>query len=210
MRLYSDSAPAATTKPSATMSKHYRQMADVVVTIARAVLLKLTRRPDPPKNRKLINDCIIKENFMASNMTRFEPHSPLARFNPMRDLANAFDMFDIMQPLRMLENQVIPVDITETDQAYLVKAEMPGVKREDIKVSVQGDQITISAETSTDKERTEGNIVCRERYHGKQFRSFSLPQSVDEENAHATCTDGVLELSLPKKAGGGAKQLAIQ
>ncbi len=147
---------------------------------------------------------------MAGNLTRFDPQSSMARFNPMRDLVNAFDMFDVMRPMRMLENQVIPVDITETDQAYLVKAEMPGVKREDIKVSIQGDQVTISAETSADEERTEGNLVCRERYHGRQFRSFSLPQSVDEENAHATCNNGVLELNLPKKGGAGAKQLSIQ
>jgi HSP20 family protein len=147
---------------------------------------------------------------MAGNLTRFEPRSPMARFNPMRDLVNAFDMFDLMRPMRMLDNEVIPVDVTETDQAYLVKAEMPGVKREDIKVSIQGDQVTISVETNADEERTEGNIVHRERYHGKQFRTFSLPQSVDEENAHATCNNGVLELKLPKKGGAGAKQLTIQ
>lgn len=147
---------------------------------------------------------------MAGNLTRFDPQATLARFNPMRDLMNAFDMFDVMRPMRMLENQVIPVDITETEQAYLVKAEMPGVKREDIKVSIQGDRVTISADTSADEERTEGNLVCRERYHGRQFRSFSLPQSVDEENAHATCNNGVLELNLPKKGGTGAKQLSIQ
>ena len=147
---------------------------------------------------------------MAGNLTRFDPHSSLAHFNPMRDLANAFDMFDIMRPMRMLDNEVIPLDVTETDQAYVVKAAMPGVKREDIKVSIQGDQVTISAETDAEEERTEGNIVCRERYHGKQFRSFTLPQSVDEENAHASCTNGVLELKLPKKGGAGAKQLSIQ
>lgn len=147
---------------------------------------------------------------MAGNLTRFEPQSSLARFNPMRDLFNAFDMFDIMRPMRMLDNEVIPIDITETDQAYQVKAEMPGVKREDIKVSIQGDQVTISAETHAEQDRSEGNIVCRERYHGKQFRSFSLPQQVDEENAHATCNNGVLELNLPKKGGSGAKQLPVQ
>lgn len=147
---------------------------------------------------------------MAGNLMRFEPNSALSRFNPMRDLAQAFDLFDFMRPARLLDNEAIRLDVSETDQAYLVKAEMPGVKREDIKVSVHGDQVTISAETSSDQDRTEGNIVCRERYHGKQFRSFSLPQSVDEENAHATCHDGVLELHLPKKGGTGAKQLTIQ
>lgn len=146
---------------------------------------------------------------MAGNMTLFEPRA-LSRFNPMREIANAFDMFDIMPPMRMLDNELIRLDVTETDQAYLVKAEMPGVKKEDIKVSIQGDQVTISAETVTDEERTEGNIVCRERYQGKQFRSFSLPQYVDEENAQASCHDGILELNLPKKGGTGAKQLTIQ
>lgn len=147
---------------------------------------------------------------MAGNLTRIEPLASLSRFNPLRDFANAFEMFDLMRPMRMLDNDTIRLDITETDQAYLIKAEMPGVKREDIKVSIQGDQVSISAETGAEQERTEGNVVCRERYHGKQYRSFSLPQSVDEENAHAVCHDGVLELNLPKKGGTGAKQLTIQ
>jgi HSP20 family protein len=147
---------------------------------------------------------------MAGNLTRFSPSGAVSRFDPMRSFANALDMFDFMRPTRLLEDERIPLDINETDQAYLVKAEMPGVKREDIKVSIQGDQVTISADTDVQQERTEGNVVCSERYHGKQFRSFTLPQPVDEENAHATCHDGVLELSLPKRGGTGAKQLTIQ
>lgn len=147
---------------------------------------------------------------MAGNLTRFTPQSTLSRFNPMRDLANAFDMFDFMRPSSLLETGSIRLDVSETDQAYLVKAEMPGIKRDDIKVSIQGDQVMISAESDTEEERTEGNVVCRERYHGRQFRSFTLAQSVDEENAHASYHDGVLELNLPKKGGVGAKQLTIQ
>lgn len=145
---------------------------------------------------------------MASNLSRYTAPSPLARFNPMRDLMA--DMFDFMQPASLFERDTIRLDVSETDQAYLVKAEMPGLKRDDIKVSIQGDQVSISAETDTEQERTEGNVVCRERYHGKQFRSFNLPQSVDEDNAHASYHDGVLELNLPKKGGAGARQLAIQ
>jgi HSP20 family protein len=168
------------------------------------------RSTEAPTHRNLVIILQPQEKIMAAHLTRFEPRSSLASFNPMRDLASAFDLFDIMRPLRMLDNALIPLDVTETDQAYLVKAEIPGVKREDIKVSIQGDQVTISAQTQAETERTEGNIVCRERYHGKQFRSFTLPQSVDEENAHATCNNGVLELQLPKKGGAGAKQLSIQ
>lgn len=147
---------------------------------------------------------------MAANLTRFDPNAALSSFNPVRELAHAFDMLDFMRPMRMLDNDLLRLDITETEQAYLVKAEMPGIKKEDIKVSINGDQVTISAESRTDDERKEGNIVCRERYHGRQFRSFTLATQVDEERAKASCKDGVLELELPKKGGVGAKQLAIQ
>lgn len=147
---------------------------------------------------------------MAANLTRFDPQTALSPFHPMRSLADMFDMFDFMRPARLLGEEVIRLDVTENDQAYMVKAEMPGMSRDDIKVSIQGDQVTISAESGTDQQRTEGNVVCRERYLGKQFRSFTLPQTVDEENAHASYHDGVLELNLPKKGGTGARQLSIQ
>jgi HSP20 family protein len=147
---------------------------------------------------------------MAGNLTRFSPPSTLGRFNPMRDLATAFDMFDFMRPSSLLESETIRLDVSETDQAYLVKAEIPGIKRDDIKVSIHGDQVMISTESGAEEERVEGNVVCRERYHGKQFRSFTLAQSVDEDNARASYHDGVLELHLPKKGGPGARQLTIQ
>lgn len=145
---------------------------------------------------------------MAGYLTRFTPQSALARFNPMRDFG--FDMFDFMRPTGLFDSENIRLDISETEQAYLVKAEMPGIKRDDIKVSIQGDQVSISADIDAQQESNEGNIVCRERYHGKQFRSFTLPQWVDEDNAIASYQDGVLELTLPKKGGGSAKQLTIQ
>lgn len=147
---------------------------------------------------------------MAGNLTRFDPRGGLARFEPMRNFGNLFDMFDLMRPLRALGDENLRIDVTETDQAYQVKAEMPGFKKEDIKVAIQGDQVTISAESTSDQERSEGNVVCRERYQGSQHRTFTLPQYVDEENASATCHDGILELNLPKKPGTGGKQLTIQ
>lgn len=147
---------------------------------------------------------------MASNIQRFDPQGAMSRFEPMRGLGNMFDMFDFMRPTQMFETESLRIDVNETDQAYLVKAEMPGIKKEDIKVAINGDEVTISGERSSEEERREGNIVCRERYQGRQYRSFTLPQSVDEEKATATCHDGVLELNLPKKLGAGAKQLTIQ
>ncbi|MFC0134111.1 stress protein [Massilia eurypsychrophila] len=146
---------------------------------------------------------------MAGSIQRFETQGGMSRFEPMRGIGNMFDMFDLMRPARVFEAESLRIDVNETDQAYLVKAEMPGIKKEDIKVSINGDEVTISGERDSQEERREGNVVCRERYQGRQYRSFTLPQSVDEEKATATCHDGVLELNLPKKAGSGAKQLTI-
>lgn len=147
---------------------------------------------------------------MAGNLQRFDPEGSLARFEPMRGFGNMFDLLDFMRPGRLFGDGHLKIDVNETDQGYLVKAEIPGIKKEDIKVSINGDEVTISAERSSEQEQSEGNVVCRERYQGRQFRSFTLPQFVDEEKATASCHDGVLELNLPKKAGAGAKQLTIQ
>lgn len=147
---------------------------------------------------------------MAGNMQRFDPQGGTQRFEPMRGIGNLFDVFDIMRPARLLGEETLKIDVHENDQAYMVKAEMPGIKKEDIKVSIRGDEVTISGERHSDQEHREGNVVCRERYQGKQYRSFTLPQFVDEEKASATCHDGILELTLPKKPGSGGKQLSIQ
>lgn len=150
---------------------------------------------------------------MASNMQRFDPHGGVQRFDPMRGIGSLFDMFDvfnIMRPAQLLGGEHLKIDVHENDQAYLVTAEMPGIKKEDIKVSINGDEVTISAERESEQERKEGNLVCRERYQGKQYRSFTLPQFVDEDKASANCHDGVLELTLPKKPGTGGRQLPIQ
>lgn len=105
----------------------------------------------------------------------------------------------------------VKVDVTENDNAYVVKAEMPGVKKDDIQVSIDGSQVSISAETKRESETKNGDRVLRsERYYGKVYRSFILGQDVDEQTANAKYADGVLELTLPKRAAVAAKRLTIQ
>lgn len=147
---------------------------------------------------------------MATNLTRFDPAGSISRFEPFQNLESFFNAFDLMRPMRTFEGDRIRMDVTETDNAFLVRADMPGVKKEDVKVSIDGDEVTISADISEEKDRKEGSTVCRERFRGHQYRSFTLPQQVDAEKATASCHDGVLELTLPKQPGSGAKQLAIQ
>ncbi len=103
------------------------------------------------------------------------------------------------------------IDVKENDGAYVVQAEIPGVKKEDINVTINGNQVEITAEVKREREDKQGEKVLRsERYYGKVYRAFSLAQDVDEASAQAKYNEGVLELRLPKKAAVSARKLAIQ
>jgi len=102
------------------------------------------------------------------------------------------------------------VDVKEDNGTYQVHAELPGIRKDDIHVSIDGPVVSISAERKQEKEVKNGDRVLRtERYFGKVSRSFQLGQEVDEANAVAKFNDGVLELTLPKKAAAQAKRLTI-
>lgn len=144
-----------------------------------------------------------------ANITRFDPFAELTRFNPFGD--DFFKGFALRPMFPGMEVQPqIPLDVTEDDKAYTVKAEIPGVQKSDIKVSVDGNLVSISAEIKKETEEKEGKKLIRsERYYGSVSRSFSLDQDVDQAAAQAKYNDGVLELTLPKKPGGAAKQITV-
>lgn len=147
---------------------------------------------------------------MASNLTRFSPFGDIARFDPFRDIERFFDEFD--RPLGVAEqSRSMRMDVHETDKAYTVRADMPGYQKEDINVSIDGSTVTIRAKRDEQQQQPqEGTLMRSERFHGEQYRSFTLPQEVDDQQASATCKNGVLELTLPKKVGGHGRQLQIQ
>jgi HSP20 family protein len=145
---------------------------------------------------------------MASNLTRFDPFGDIARMAPLRTID---ELFRELAPRGMVQNEpTIGVEVSESDQAYTVRAEIPGVKKEDIKVDVRGNRVSISVETRRESEQKEGTRVLRsELYYGQQSRSFTLEQDVDDTKAEAKYVDGVLELTLPKRAAGGGSKLEI-
>src|ERR1700741_2209799 len=103
------------------------------------------------------------------------------------------------------------VDVAEKNGAYVVTAELAGVKKDDIQVTIDGAQVTLVAEVKREKEASQDERVLHtERVYGKVSRSFTLPQEVDEAKAQAKFKDGVLELTLPKKAAAARKQVTIQ
>ncbi|MGZ5199175.1 MAG: Hsp20/alpha crystallin family protein [Telluria sp.] len=146
---------------------------------------------------------------MSNNISHFDPLGGISRMMP-----RALDeWFRDMPPRGLRElaaEQMIGLEISENEQAYTVRAEIPGVKKEDIKVEVQGNRVSISAESRRETQQKQGERVVRsELYYGQQHRSFTLDQEVDESKATAHYVDGVLELTLPKKVGAGASKLQI-
>jgi HSP20 family protein len=144
----------------------------------------------------------------------------LMRWDPFREFSapslwdDSMDhlMRRMFRPLRVKGEEAldIAIDVSEGDGAYLVKAEVPGVKKEDIGVSIDGNQVAITAEVKKEHEEKKGEKVLRsERYYGSMYRSFTLPTDVDQTKADAKYNNGVLELTLPKKAGGGVKKLEV-
>ncbi|MFA5663151.1 Hsp20/alpha crystallin family protein [Castellaniella sp.] len=128
----------------------------------------------------------------------------LARFNPFAELSGfeeLFNRFPVASRLaQRAEEPRINIDVTESDSAYTVKAEVPGVRKEDVKVAIEGNTVSIRVEkTAEDIEKEGETVLRRERYRGVQVRRFSLAHDIDVAGSEARCTDGVLELSLPKK-----------
>ena len=142
-----------------------------------------------------------------SNITRFDPFHDI-----VDDLFKGFFVRPVAYDGRSaLETPRLKVDVTEKNGAYLVSADLPGVRKEDIQVAIDGAQVTLSAEVKREKGVAEGERVLHiERSFGKLSRSFSLPQELDEAKAEAKFRDGVLELTLPKKTAAARKSITIQ
>lgn len=146
-----------------------------------------------------------------ANITRFSPVRALERFSPFEELERMLENMR-MRPLAGAAGTFggdVCLDIFEDDKAYIVKAEMPGVSKDDIRISIDGNQVVITAEVKKEQEDEGRNALRCERFYGQMYRSFTLDSPVDEEKADAKYEGGVLKLTLPKKAGARTHQLAV-
>ena len=138
----------------------------------------------------------------------------ITRWDPFEDSFDELFKGFFLRPMRYDAPQEpvrAKIDVKEDDKAYTVNAEIPGVKKEEIQVSIDGNQVAISAEVRRQKEEKQGEKVLRtERSYGKVYRAFALPQDVDQERAEAKYENGVLQLTLPKKAAASTRTLAVQ
>ena len=135
----------------------------------------------------------------------------LTRYERLDDLfPEMFRRF--MQPMASTGEPVrdIRIDVTENEKDYVVRAEMPGAKKEDIHVEVDGNRISISAEVHKEREEKSGQTLLRETCSGRVARSFTLGNDIDEAETTAKLEQGVLKLTLPKRAGGHNRSIPIQ
>lgn len=138
-----------------------------------------------------------------SNMTRYDPFETDSLDNLFRGFFRPVKLDRDMPQIRM--------DVKEDETGYAVHADIPGVNKEDIHITIDGNTVSISAETKKLTEQKDGEkVLRRERYVGRVGRSFALEHEVDEASASARYQDGVLELVLPKKTAAAAKRLAVQ
>jgi len=134
----------------------------------------------------------------------------ITRIDPFDDLLRGFFVRPVDFESAPSQPPSIKMDVKEQVDCYLIHADLPGVKKEDIHVVVDGNQVSISAEVKQEKETSEGARLLRaERYFGKVSRSFQLGQEIDDGKASAKFNDGVLELTLPKRTETTSKRLSI-
>lgn len=133
----------------------------------------------------------------------------ISRYDPFQDVFS-----DLLPTFRRAQSQApqarMQMDVYENDNAYLVSIAVPGVRKEDIGVSIYQNQVTVTAEARQEKQAgDEAKPLLLERGYGKVSRTLTLPVEVDENSAEARSENGVLTLVLPKRADSGAKKLTI-
>jgi HSP20 family protein len=137
----------------------------------------------------------------------------LVTYDPFAD-AGFDDLFrGFFRPVRSATPSPVSIkmDVAENDKGYLVHAEIPGARKEDIQVTIEGNQVTIGAEVKREVDAKDGEPLLRsERYYGSVYRSFTLPVELEEADSAAKFENGVLELTLAKKAAVTGRKLTIQ
>jgi HSP20 family protein len=140
-------------------------------------------------------------------LTPYNPNSLKRRRSDLVNFNNLFEDFfrDSLIPLSDLKNDTFKVDVKETDEEYKIDAEMPGFKKEEIKIQCDDEMITISAERKEEKKEEKENYIHQERFSSSVSRSLYLP-NIEHEGIKAKLNDGVLKVTVPKKGETKAKK----
>ena len=137
----------------------------------------------------------------------------LAKWEPFRELRRMDETMDRLwrgsRSVRRTEGWSVPLDVTQDGDNIVVHGSLPGVKPEDIEVTIEDGLLTVRGETASEREDSNGNYILRERRSGKFHRSLRLPDTVDADSAETRYENGVLAITLPKIEAKKAKRLEI-
>lgn len=144
----------------------------------------------------------------------------LTRWDPFREMVSLREAMDrlfeegFVRPTRgWLSSELglrVPMDMYETDDSVVVSAALPGLKSEDVDISITGNTLTLKGEFRSEEESERGSVHFRERRYGKFQRSVTLPTSVDTDAAEAEFKDGVLRVTLPETEEAKPKQIPVK
>ena len=156
----------------------------------------------------------IFEVYMTFNLPAFKNRTTNER-NAIENIFEEFfnDFNRLSLPLRSegLKMSFLPrINISETDNKYCIEAELPGVEQKDVELKLDGNILTISGKTESNKENKDRNYFMRERHYGSFQRSLSLPNNVNEEEVNATFNNGILNIEIDKKHSSGAKKIEVK
>lgn len=146
-----------------------------------------------------------------TNIVRSDPFQAYVPFDPFREMElistpwNHFRRWMHELPAEPM----MKLDVAEDDKAFHVKVDLPGVKKEDIGIEVEGRQVSIAAETRREVEEKKGETLHSERYFGRQSRTFLLGSDIDRESVEAKLAEGVLHLTLPKSSAVKGGKIAV-
>lgn len=142
-------------------------------------------------------------------LQRWEPFSELRRMEEAMD--RIWGSF--FRPSRVLrqwdEEWALPLDIYQTDDSIKVKASVPGVKPEDMEITIEGNTLTLKGESKSEEQFKDENVILQERRYGRFYRSVVLPTGLDTDKAVANYENGVLTLSIPKREEAKPKSIKV-
>ena len=143
-----------------------------------------------------------------ANIVRWDPYHEMARMNRLMD--RWFEDMPHMWRGEFDGESYFPLDLYETDEAIVAKATLPGVKPEDVEITITGETLTIRGETKREEEEKKRNYYRQESWHGSFARSIALPSQVEADKAEAVFENGVLKLTIPKAEAAKPKTIKIK
>lgn len=149
---------------------------------------------------------------MRTQIMRPVPSVFVKSLDPMEDMSDFLRGYLLRPFIRNVDATAeMKLDVVDNDEEYVVVAEIPGAKKDDIHVSIEGNHVTITAEVRKEVEaKSDETLVHSERYYGTQSRMLTLAAEIDETKAEAKYENGLLTLTLPKKSGAMSKELTIK